>query len=89
MIKASFFVMVLAFAASSASAMPLAPRASIAATNDDVVDVRIICHEDGYCYQQGRRPVARWVYGEKNFSGPYTGPGNYGWPNYRWRWWLF
>jgi hypothetical protein len=33
--------------------------------------------------------VARWVYGEKNFSGPYTGPGYYGWPNWRSRWWLF
>jgi hypothetical protein len=78
----------LALAASSASAMPLVPRASITAS-DDVVNVKIICSEDGYCYQRGRRPVARWVYGEKNFSGPYTGPGYYGPPNQRWRWWLF
>lgn len=88
MIRTSFFLMVLGLAASSASAMPLAPRASIAASGD-IVDVKIICMEDGRCYQRGRPPVARWVYGEKNFSGPYTGPGYYGWPNYRWRWWLF
>ena len=88
MIKISFLLAVLTLAASSAVAMPLAPRASIAAS-DNLVNVKIICEEDGHCYQRGRRPVARWVYGEKNFSGPYTGPGYYGWPNYRWRWWLF
>jgi hypothetical protein len=92
LIRTSFFVMAFALslsvAASSASAMPLAPRASLAASHD-VVDVKIICLEDGYCFHRGRRPVARWVYGEKNFSGPYTGPGYYGSPNQRWRWWLF
>jgi hypothetical protein len=31
----------------------------------------------------------RWVYGEKNFSGPYTGPEFYSPPNQRWRWRLF
>ena len=88
MIRTSIFLMAFVVAASSASALPLAPRASIAAPGD-VVDVKIICEEDGRCYQRGRRPVARWVYGEKNFSGPYTGPGYYGWPNWRSRWWLF
>ena len=78
----------LACAASSAMAMPLTPRASMAAQSD-IVDVKIICQEDGFCYQRGRRPVAKWVYGEKNFLGPYTGPGYYGWPNWRTRWWLF
>jgi hypothetical protein len=88
LIRTSFFLMAFALAASSASAMPLAPRASIAAP-DDVVNAKIICSEGGHCYQRGRPPVARWVYGEKNFSGPYAGPGYYGWPNYRWRWWFF
>jgi hypothetical protein len=88
LVRTSFFLIALALATSSASAMPLAPPASFAALND-VVDVKVICREDGYCHQQGRRPVARWVYGEKNFSGPYTGPGYYGWPNWRSRWWLF
>ena len=88
MIKTSLLLAALTLAASNAFAMPLAPRASIVAPIN-LVNVKIICEEDGHCYQRGRRPVARWVYGEKNFSGPYTGPGYYGWPNYRWRWWLF
>ncbi len=88
MIRASFLILAVALAGSSASAMPLAPRAAIAAP-DAVVNIKIICEEDGHCYQRGRRPVARWVYGEKNFFPTYTGPGYYGWPNYRWRWWLF
>lgn len=89
MIKSSVFIaLALALLASSANAMPLTPRASMAAPSD-IVDVKIICQEDGFCYQRGRRPVAKWVYGEKNFLGPYTGPGYYGWPNYRTRWWLF
>ena len=88
MIRMSIFLIALAFAASNASAMPLAPRATLTPP-DVIIDVKIICEESGFCYQKGRRPVARWVYGEKNFSGPYTGPGNYGWPNWRSRWWLF
>ena len=88
MIRMSFSLMALVFATSTAYAMPLVPRASFAGI-DAVVNVKIICQEDGFCYQKGRRPVARWVYGEKNFSGPYTGPGYYGWPNWRTRWWLF
>jgi hypothetical protein len=67
--------------------MPLAARAAIAAP--EVVNVKIICEENGLCYQRGRTPVARWVYGEKNFYGPYAGPRYYGSPAYRWRWWLF
>ncbi len=88
MIKTSLLLAALTVAASSAFAMPVTPRASIAAP-DSIVNVKIICLEDGRCFQRGRPPVARWVYGEKNFSGPYTGPGYYGWPNYRWRWWFF
>ena len=88
MIKMAFVLMVLALGTSNVCAMPLAPRASTAYPNA-VVEVKIICQEDGFCYQKGRRPVARWVYGEKNFSGPYVGPGSYGWPNWRSRWWLF
>ncbi len=68
--------------------MPLAPRATFAKPHE-AVNVKIICEENGLCYQRGRTPVARWVYGEKNFYGPYAGPGYYGSPAYRWRWWLF
>jgi hypothetical protein len=88
LIRTLFLLLALELAGSSAWGMPLAPPASIAAL-DNVVNVKIICLEDGYCYQRGRRPVARWVYGEKSFSGPYTRPGYYGWPNWHSRWWLF
>lgn len=56
---------------------------------DALIHVKIVCHEDGRCFRQGRRPTARWVYGEGNFSGPYKGPGYYGSPAYRSRWWPF
>jgi len=64
-------------------------QANTIARPDLAVNVKIICEEDGHCYQRGRRPVAHWVYGEGNFSGPYVGPGYYGSPAYRWRWWPF
>jgi hypothetical protein len=88
LIRTSYLVIALALSVSGASAIPLTPRSAIGDA-DDVVSVKIICLEDGRCYQKGRPPVARWVYGEKNFSGPYAGPGYYGWPNNRWRWWWF
>ena len=66
--------------------MPVFNPASVIAGPDNVVAVKIICEEDGRCYQRGRRPVARWVYGEGNFSGTYVGPGYYGWPAHRSRW---
>lgn len=55
-------------------------------------NVKIICDEGGNCVRAGRRPVARWVYGEGNFYGPYAGPGYYGSPRLRYRvfpyfWW--
>jgi hypothetical protein len=53
-----------------------------------VTEVKVICDEAGNCYRPNRRrPVARWVYGDNNFSGPYVGPGNYGPPRYRYTWW--
>ena len=88
MIKTSFILIAFVFAGSSASAMPLVSRASIVAP-DVVVKAKIICEENGRCYQRGRPPVARWVYGERSFWGPYVGPGYYGSPAYRWPWWLF
>ncbi len=49
---------------------------------------KVICDEAGNCYRpHRRRPVARWVYGDTNFNGPYAGPGNYGNPRYRYNWW--
>ena len=53
-----------------------------------VTAAKVICDEAGVCYRPNkRRPVARWVYGDKNFYGPYAGPGYYGNPRYRYNWW--
>jgi hypothetical protein len=76
----------------SVSAMPLfnqskpVPRPSIAET------VKVVCEANGYCYRPpGQRKVARWIYGDDAFSGPYVGPGNYGRPGSHagWWWWWY
>ncbi len=73
--------------AGGANAMPIY---SFGKLRGVVVDVKVICAEDGRCYRPPtRRPVARWVYGDNNFVGPYVGPGYYGSPRYRYRWWPF
>ena len=91
MIRTSFLALAVAVAASGASAMPFAQSGQIRYTNDSVVNVKIVCEQNGYCYQRGRRPVARWVYGEDAFYGPfaYVGPGYYGRPGKHWAWWGF
>jgi hypothetical protein len=86
-IKTSLMVLGIGLMASSASAMPVSPLGHAVAPH--VVEVAIICEVDGYCFKRGRKPVARWVYGEGAFYGPYAGPGNYGNPRYRYNWWPF
>jgi hypothetical protein len=88
--RAILFALALGFVASSASAMPLIQRSAIVHA-DNVVNVKIVCEQDGNCVQRGRRPVARWVYGEGAFYGPfpYAGPGYYGRPGRHWAWWAF
>jgi hypothetical protein len=50
-------------------------------------NARIVCEESGVCYRvPGRRPVARWIYGDGAFYGPYDGPRYYGWPGRRYGW---
>lgn len=88
MIRGLFFGLAIGCVASNASAMPLIPPGAIV-HSDKVMNVKIVCEQDGRCYQRGRRPVARWVYGEGNFDRPYVGPGYYGWPGHRWVWWPF
>ena len=87
MIKTSFVVLAIGILASSASAMPVVPLGHAFAP--EAVEVAIICEADGYCFKRGRKPGARWVYGEGAFYGPYAGPGNYGNPRYRYNWWPF
>ena len=89
MIKTSLFVLAIAVASSSASAMPL--MYSPASTNayNNVLTAKVVCEQDGHCYQRGRPPVARWVYGDGAFYGPDVGPGDYGRPGRHWAWWAF
>ncbi len=66
--------------------MPLM-RPGSAVGPDNAVNVKIVCEQNGHCYHRGRRPVARWVYGEGAFYGPtYVGPGYYGRPSQYWSW---
>jgi hypothetical protein len=71
------------WAATSVHVAPLLAQGNLQASVSLTENVRIVCEGDGTCYRiPRRRPVARWVYGDGNFSGPYTGPGNYGNPRY-------
>ena len=92
MVRAALFALVIGSAGSSAVALPaLAPDHSISRP-DPVVEVKIVCAEDGQCNRPPRRrPVARWVYGDGAFFGPgsYSGPGYYGSSGSHWRWFPF
>lgn len=75
---------------SAAEALPLLSARPSAPAATMVESVKVVCDEQGRCYRPpGRRPTARWVYGDKNFYGPYVGPGYYGDPRYRYSWWPF
>src|SRR5262249_7883079 len=55
-----------------------------------VEKVKLVCDEAGFCYRPPlRRPEAHWVYGDNNFRSTYVGPGYYGSPRHRYRWWPF
>jgi len=90
-IRAALFGLAVGCFATTASAMPPLNQANAIARPDMAVNVKIICEQDGLCYQRGRKPVARWVYGEGAFygPGPYVGPSYYGRPGRHWAWWAF
>jgi hypothetical protein len=72
----------------NASAAPLLNQPNSVAALSIAENVKIVCEENGQCYRPpGRRMVARWVYGEDAFYGPYVGPGNYGRPGSHSGWW--
>src|SRR5436190_2861471 len=74
----------------AAEALPLLGAKPFATPTTVVEEIKVICDEAGYCVRPPkRRPVARWVYGDRNFYGPYYGPGYYGDPRYRYNWWPF
>jgi hypothetical protein len=77
----------IAMLSTSAFSMPLLNQASSMARPTLAENARIICEESGQCYRlPGRRPVARWIYGDGAFYGPYDGPRNYGWPGRHYGW---
>ncbi len=79
--------------AGGAAAAPLLVQTTTPHSKPALVQVKVICNEAGRCYRPPtRKPVARWVYGDGNFYGPYEGPGYYGDPRLRYRvfpyfWW--
>jgi hypothetical protein len=87
--KGIFFAGVAVLLATTASAAPLFPSESAVVRPSIIENVKIVCEENGQCYQTGRRVVARWVYGESVFYGPYVGPGYYGKPNSHYGWSFF
>jgi hypothetical protein len=71
----------------TAFSMPLLNQASSTARPTLVENARIVCEESGQCYRvPARRPVARWIYGDGAFYGPYDGPRYYGSPGRRYAW---
>ena len=80
-------------AAGAASAAPLPAQSPMPDATPMLERVKVVCNEAGRCYRPpARKPVARWVYGDGNFYGPYDGPGYYGNPRLRYRvfpyfWW--
>jgi hypothetical protein len=92
MIRATLLGFAFGAIATSASAMTLLNQAKISPSHQKIEQVKIVCEPDGYCFRpKGRRPVARWVYGDGAFSGPgsFTGPGYYGPPRFHSIWWPF
>jgi hypothetical protein len=82
------FSLAVASLVTSASAAPLLNQANSVVNPFIAENVKIVCETDGHCYRPPSRPkIARWVYGEDAFCGPYRGPGYYGRPNWRSCWW--
>ena len=93
MVRAALFALVIGSAGSSAVALPALPPDHSNFRPDPVVEVKIVCAEDGQCNRPPRRrPVTHcWVYGDGAFFGPgsYSGPGYYGSSGSHWRWFPF
>jgi hypothetical protein len=71
----------------TAFSMPLINQASSMVQPTLLENARIVCEPTGECYRPpGRHPVARWIYGDGAFYGPYDGPRNYGAPGRHYSW---
>jgi hypothetical protein len=72
---------------SSGFSAPLFNQAGLVAPPALTTNVKVVCEENGMCYRpRGRHPVARWIYGDGAFYGPYDGPRYYGDPARRYKW---
>lgn len=90
MLRAALFALAVGSMGSSATALPTISPGRAMVPPEHLVEVKIICSDSGQCIRPPRRrPVARWVYGDGAFVGPYTGPGYYGPPGSHWRWFPF
>lgn len=92
MVRTALLALAIGSVGSSALALPALTTGHAMAPPDSVIKVKIVCTEDGRCDRlPPRRPVARWVYGDRTFFGPrpYSGPGYYGLPGSHWRWFPF
>ena len=71
----------------TAFSMPLLNQAGSMVRPSSAQAAKVICEESGQCYRpEGRRPTARWIYGDGAFYGPYDGPRWYGSPGRRYKW---
>jgi hypothetical protein len=78
---------VIGLLSTSAFSTPLLNQANSVARPTLAANARIVCEENGVCYRpEGRHPVARWIYGDGAFYGPYDGPRYYGSPGRRYKW---
>jgi hypothetical protein len=85
--KVGLSAVLLGMLSTTAFAAPLLNQANSIARPALAENVRIICEQSGVCYRApGPRPVARWIYGDGAFYGPYDGPRYYGAPNRRYAW---
>jgi hypothetical protein len=80
-------IVALGLVSTSAMSAPLLNQSGSMPRPTLATDVRIVCDESGVCYRPpGRHLVARWIYGDNAFYGPYDGPRNYGEPGRRYKW---
>lgn len=91
-IRSAIFLIAVGSLATSAAAMPSLNQAAAISRPDLIMNAKIVCEQDGRCYELRRRPpVARWIYGSDAFHcpGSYVGPRYYGRPGSHWSWWGF
>lgn len=85
-----FATALFGLSSTAAFSMPVLNQASSIAHPPALAEnVHIVCEQNGFCYQVGRPLVARWIYGDRAFYGPYDGPRYYGAPNRRYKWSIF